>query len=524
MMPTTHTPPCKYEGALKPTRRILWDRLLEAEGELRERLNVSIATGDPDALRSQIAGINDSINKYEDISSELENLLIQLHKYDELSNVSSWCSDYLRRVNKFSARCVAELQNIGEVADNHTETGSWVQTEFPEPNDEPMTPASLEKGVGTVRSVPVDASTSTDDVLRVSGEPRRSSSADHFCSWHGYHGHGLSHCKQFRILLTSQKLHHLSLNSLCYLCGFSHCPSRCRSNITCFVCSGRHLTVLHDVVTSIPTHNVVTSGPLHDVMTSPPMNNEMTPIPMPNVLTPVPMHNAMTSPPMHNVMVPFPLHNVMPFVPLHNVMPLVPVHDVGTSVPAHDVATSVPQHDAATSVPKHDEEACSIPPATKDQATQTYCDSSTQTGESMAIVDDVAIPSSCISPSPVPEDPAIATCKVQRRKKSKCRSSNTSSSRVPGARLCRLKCFALLLTIIGLPVTILLVQYPQFEAPTVPRESPVAHQVNETAVALGCTVPKKPPRMESTVCSLGSIVHGEGRLSPASGAYVALRH
>ena len=384
---------------------------------------------------------------------------------------------------------MGELANIGEEADYHTETGSMVQTEFLETEDEPMTPASLEKGVGTVSGVPVDASTSTDDVLRGPSEPRRSSSADYFCSFHGRHGHGLGHCKQFRTLSASQKLLHLSQNSLCYFCGLCHCPSLCRSNVTCYVCSGCHLTVLHDVVTSVPTHNVVTSGPLHDVMTYVPMNNEMTPIPM---------HTVMTSPPMHNLMTSVPLYNLM------------------TSVPVHDVMTAIPTHDAATSVPRHDEEACSIPLTTKDQATQTYCDSSTQTEESMAVVGDVTIPFSRISPSPIPEDPTIVTCKARRRKKSKCQSSNTTSSRIPGARL---RCVALLLTIIGLLVIIALVQYFQFKAPSVPRVSPVTHQVNETAVALECTVPKEPPRMESTIGSLGSIVHDEDRLSPASSVY-----
>ena len=91
-----------------------------------------------------------------------------------------------------------------------------------------------------------------------------------------------------------------------------------------------------------------------------------------------------------------------------------------------------------------------------------------------------------------------------------------ASSRIPGARP---RGVALLLTIIGLLVIIALVQYFQFKAPSVPRVSPVAHQVNETAVALECTVPKEPPRMESTISSLVSIVHDEDRLSPASSVY-----
>ena len=64
-----------------------------------------------------------------------------------------------------------------------------------------------------------------------------------------------------------------------------------------------------------------------------------------------------------------------------------------------------------------------------------------------------------------------------------------------------------------------LLQYFQFKAPSVPRVSPVAHQVNETAVALECTVPKEPPGMESTIGSLGSIVHDEDRSLPASSVY-----
>ena len=136
---------------------------------------------------------------------------------------------------------------------------------------------------------------------------------------------------------------------------------------------------------------------------------------------------------------------------------------------------------------------------------------------------------------PVPEHSAIVTCKVRRRKKPKCRSSNTTSSRIPEALLrcvallstkwrrrkskrssmkkvspvtseSRLRCMPALVTLLGLTVS-LAISPTAYLSPNLSPQVQFANDVQETVAVVPRQVQLK---LVPAVSPPASVVGGQG--------------